>query len=55
MYSNDQSGEILEHYGDVLFQLEKKMGHCYFGKREKEAGEHSNQLIQKINANKITK
>jgi tetratricopeptide (TPR) repeat protein len=55
MYSNDQSGEILEHYGDVLFQLENKDGALLFWEKAEKTGQHSNQLIQKINANKFIK
>ena len=45
MYSNESSGEILEHYGDALFKLNKKDGAYYFGKRPKKLGK-----IQKINS-----
>ena len=31
MYSNESSGEILEHYGDVLFKLNKRWS-LLFGK-----------------------
>ena len=53
MYSNDQSGEILEHYGDVLYKLENKDGALLFWKKAEKTGEFSNQLIQKINENKF--
>lgn len=53
MYSNDQSGEILEHYGDVLYKLENKDGALLFWKKAEKTGEFSNLLIQKINENKF--
>ena len=51
MFSNESSGEILEHYGDVLFKLNKKDGALLFWKKAKEAGEYSKKLIQKISEN----
>ena len=43
----EKSGEILEHYGDVLFKLENKKKAITFWKKAKATGEHSNELIQK--------
>ena len=45
MYSNESSGEILEHYGDALFKLNKKDGALLFWKKAKETGE-----FKKINS-----
>ena len=53
MYSNEKSGEILEHYGDVLYKLENKDGALLFWKKAEKTGEFSNFLIQKINENKF--
>jgi tetratricopeptide (TPR) repeat protein len=53
MYSNESSGEILEHYGDVLFKLNKKDGALLFWGKSKETGNHSKKLIQKISENKF--
>ena len=49
----EKSGEILEHYGDVLFKLDKKEKAITFWKKAKETGEYSKELIQKINENKF--
>jgi tetratricopeptide (TPR) repeat protein len=49
----ERSGEILEHYGDVLFKLKNKKKAITFWEKAKATGEHSNELIQKINENKF--
>ena len=49
----EKSGEILEHYGDVLYKLDKKKKAISFWKKAKATGEHSKELIQKINENKF--
>jgi tetratricopeptide (TPR) repeat protein len=49
----EKSGEILEHYGDVLFKLDKKKKAITFWKKAEETGEYSKELIQKINENKF--
>ena len=49
----EKSGEILEHYGDVLFKLDNKKKAITFWKKAKATGEHSKKLIQKINENKF--
>jgi predicted negative regulator of RcsB-dependent stress response len=46
-------GEILEHYGDVLFKLDKKKKAITFWGKAKATGEYSKELIQKINENKF--
>jgi predicted negative regulator of RcsB-dependent stress response len=51
--SGEKSGEILEHYGDVLFKLDKKKKAITFWKKAEETGEYSKELIQKINENKF--
>tara|TARA_B100000767_G_scaffold5420_1_gene5185 strand:+ start:1929 stop:3674 length:1746 start_codon:yes stop_codon:yes gene_type:complete len=48
-----KSGEILEHYGDVLFKLNKKKKAITFWEKAKATGEYSKELIQKINENKF--
>ncbi len=53
MYSNESSGEILEHYGDALFKLNKKDGALLFWKKAKENGGNSKKLIQKISENRF--
>jgi tetratricopeptide (TPR) repeat protein len=49
----EKSGEILEHYGDVLFKLNKKKKAITFWRKAEETGEYSTELIQKINENKF--
>ena len=49
----ERSGEILEHYGDVLFKLKNKKKAITFWEKAKATGEHSTELIQKINENKF--
>ena len=49
----EKSGEILEHYGDVLFKLDKKKKAITFWKKAEETGEYSKELIQKINEYKF--
>lgn len=53
VYSNERSGEVLEHYGDALFKLNKKDGALLFWKKAKETGEYSKKLIQKISENRF--
>tara|TARA_Y100000991_G_scaffold211066_1_gene193118 strand:- start:2976 stop:4721 length:1746 start_codon:yes stop_codon:yes gene_type:complete len=49
----EKSGEILEHYGDVLYKLDKKKKAITFWKKAKATGEYSKELIKKINENKF--
>ena len=49
----EKSGEILEHYGDVLYKLDKKKKAITFWEKAKATGEYSKELIQKINENKF--
>jgi hypothetical protein len=53
MYSNKESGEILEHYGDVLYHLDNKDGALLFWNKSKKTGDYSTKLIQKISENKF--
>ena len=53
MYSNESSGEILEHYGDALYKINKKDGALIFWGKAKETGKYSKKLIQKISENKF--
>ena len=53
VYSNERSGEVLEHYGDALFKLNKKDGALLFWKKARETGEYSKKLIQKISENRF--
>jgi len=45
---------ILEHYGDVLFQLNKKEEALTYWKKAQEAGQASESLLKKINTKKLT-
>ncbi|MBD01228.1 MAG: hypothetical protein CL841_07850 [Crocinitomicaceae bacterium] len=49
----EKSGEILEHYGDVLYKLDKKKKAITFWEKAKATGEYSKELIKKINENKF--
>ena len=49
----EKSGEILEHYGDVLYKLDKKKKAITFWEKAKATGEYSTELIKKINENKF--
>ena len=51
--SSEKSGEILEHYGDVLFKLGMKKKAVTFWEKAEVNGEYSKELIQKINGNKF--
>ncbi|MEJ6754253.1 MAG: tetratricopeptide repeat protein [Flavobacteriales bacterium] len=51
--SSEKSGEILEHYGDVLFKLGMKKKAVTFWEKAEVNGEYSKELIQKINENKF--
>ena len=51
--SDGQSGEILEHYGDVLYKLKKIDEANIFWEKSKKAGNYSKKLIQKISENKF--
>ena len=51
--SSEKSGEILEHYGDVLFKLGMKKKAVTFWEKADVNGEYSKELIQKINENKF--
>jgi tetratricopeptide (TPR) repeat protein len=53
IYSNEESGEILEHYGDVLYHLDNKDGALLFWNKSKKTGDYSMKLIQKISENKF--
>ncbi len=43
----EKSGEILEHYGDVLFKLDNKKKAITFWKKAKATGEHSKRVNSK--------
>ena len=51
--SDGQSGEILEHYGDVLYKLKKIDEANIFWKKSKKSGNYSKKLTQKISENKF--
>ena len=51
--SDGQSGEILEHYGDVLYKLKKIDEANVFWSKSKKTGNYSKKLIQKISENKF--
>lgn len=51
--SDGQSGEVLEHYGDVLYKLKKIDEANIFWEKSKKAGNYSKKLIQKISENKF--
>ena len=51
--SDGQSGEILEHYGDVLYKLKKIDEANIFWKKSKKTGNYSKKLTQKISENKF--
>ena len=51
--SDGQSGEILEHYGDVLYKLKKIDEANVFWNKSKKTGNYSKKLIQKISENKF--
>ena len=51
--SSEKSGEILEHYGDVLFKLGMKKKAVTFWEKAEVNGKYSKVLIQKINENKF--
>ena len=53
MYSNEESGEILEHYGDVFYHLDNKDGALLFWNKSKKTGDYSMKLIQIISENKF--
>jgi tetratricopeptide (TPR) repeat protein len=48
----DASGVILEHYGDILFHLNKTSEALEYWKKANEKENHSNQLEKKINDKK---
>ena len=52
MLSEESSGEILEHYGDVLNKLGKIGESLLFWNKAKENGEHSEKLLNKIHDKK---
>ncbi len=51
-HGGDKSGVILEHYGDVLFHLDKKEEAVEYWKKASEKENHSTQLEKKINDKK---
>ena len=51
--SDGQSGEILEHYGDVLYKLKKIDEANVFWNKSKKTGNYSKKLNQKISENKF--
>lgn len=54
-HGGDQSGEVLEHYADSLFKLNKLAeAHLYY-KKAKEAGETSEQIDEKIKSTQQAK
>ena len=54
MLSEESSGEILEHYGDVLNKLGKIKESLLFWNKAKENGEHSEKLLNKIHDKKYS-
>ena len=52
MLSDEKNGEILEHYADVLYKLDKRNEAIIFWEKAKITGEHSDQLLNKINEKK---
>jgi tetratricopeptide (TPR) repeat protein len=44
----DKSGTVLEHYGDVMIQLDKEAEALKYWKLAKEADDHSDKLVDKI-------
>ena len=53
MLSEESSGVILEHYGDVLNKLGKIEESLLFWNKAKENGEHSEKLLNKIHDEKF--
>ena len=52
MLSDEKNGEILEHYADVLYKLDKINEAIIFWEKAKITGEYSDQLLNKINEKK---
>ena len=52
MLSDEKNGEILEHYADVLYKLDKRNEAIIFWEKAKITGEYSDQLLNKINEKK---
>jgi len=50
---NTKSGTILEHYGDVLYQLGNKAGALEYWKKAKDAGDASDLINKKIAEGKL--
>lgn len=48
-----ESAVILEHYGDILYQLNKKQEAIEYWKKAREAGNHSEKLQKKIETQTI--
>jgi predicted negative regulator of RcsB-dependent stress response len=51
-HGGDKSGVILEHYGDILFHLDKKDEAVEYWKKASEKENHSTGLEKKINDKK---
>lgn len=51
-HGGDASGVILEHYGDILYHLDKKEDAVNYWKKAKEKENHSSQIDKKINDKK---
>jgi tetratricopeptide (TPR) repeat protein len=54
-YNNggDSSGVVLEHYGDILYRLDRKKEALDFWKRALEKNDHSDLLEKKVNDKKL--
>jgi len=50
--NGDKSGNILEHYGDILYELGKKDDAVDYWKKAKELGTDSGTIDRKINEQK---
>ena len=53
--STEENGVILEHYGDVLFYLDKKEEAVIFWEKAKNKGGASDKIQTKINDKKFIK
>lgn len=51
-HGGETSGVILEHYGDILYHLDKKEEAVSYWKKAKEKENHSSQIDKKINDKK---
>ena len=54
MLSQEKNGEILEHYGDVMYMLQKEKEALLFWDKALKPGAHSENLLKKIDEKKYT-